>query len=164
MDFNPLGSSVHEISQARMLEWIAFSFSMGSSKPWDPTHISHTGRRVVYHWATREAWTSPWTLQFIMMKLTFSLSYSSVYSPSLCNTALQPYHLLQKQAERKTKGTKDKTGYFPIHPHLWQAIGLISFILLPNIFDIYFLLSSLIETTLPQACKAAWHRGKRVTS
>jgi len=118
MDFIPLGASVHEISQARTLEWIAFSFSTGTSKPWDPTHISHTGRRVLYHSATREAWTSHRTLQFIMMKLTFSLSYSSFYSPSLCNIVLQPYHLLQKQAERKTKGTKDKTKYYPIHLHL----------------------------------------------
>ena len=31
MDFSPPGSSVHEISQARILESIAISFSWGSS-------------------------------------------------------------------------------------------------------------------------------------
>ena len=31
MDCNPLGSSVHEILQARILKWLAMPFSMGSS-------------------------------------------------------------------------------------------------------------------------------------
>ena len=31
MDHNPPGSSVHGISQARILEWVAVSFSRGSS-------------------------------------------------------------------------------------------------------------------------------------
>ena len=30
---SPPGSSVHEISQARILEWVAISFSRGSSLP-----------------------------------------------------------------------------------------------------------------------------------
>ena len=30
-DCNPQGSSVHEIFQARILEWVAISFSRGSS-------------------------------------------------------------------------------------------------------------------------------------
>ena len=34
------GSSVHGISQARILEWVALSFSRGSSRPRDRTHIS----------------------------------------------------------------------------------------------------------------------------
>ena len=40
MDCGPPGSSVHEISQTRMLEWVAISFSRGSSRPRDRTHIS----------------------------------------------------------------------------------------------------------------------------
>ena len=55
MDCSPLGSSVHGISQARILEWVAISFSRGSSWPRDQTHISCTGRWILYHWATREA-------------------------------------------------------------------------------------------------------------
>ena len=35
MDCNPPGSSVHGIFQARVLEWIAISFSRGSSQPRD---------------------------------------------------------------------------------------------------------------------------------
>ena len=35
MECSPPGSSVHEIFQARRLEWIAISFSRGSSQPRD---------------------------------------------------------------------------------------------------------------------------------
>ena len=35
MDCSPPGSSVHEIFQARILEWVAISFSRGSSQPRD---------------------------------------------------------------------------------------------------------------------------------
>ena len=33
MDYSPLGSSVHGILQVRILEWVAISFSSGSSCP-----------------------------------------------------------------------------------------------------------------------------------
>ena len=36
-----LGSSVHGILQARILEWVAIPFSMGSSQPGDQTQASH---------------------------------------------------------------------------------------------------------------------------
>ena len=34
------GSSVHGIPQVRILEWVAISFSRGSSRPRDQTHVS----------------------------------------------------------------------------------------------------------------------------
>ena len=40
MDCSPPVSSLHGISQARKLEWIAISFSRGSSQPRNWTHIS----------------------------------------------------------------------------------------------------------------------------
>ena len=36
MDYSPPGSSVHGILQARILEWVAISFSRGSSEPRSP--------------------------------------------------------------------------------------------------------------------------------
>ena len=45
VDYNLPGSSVHEISQARILEWIAISFSRGSSRPRDQTHVACTAGR-----------------------------------------------------------------------------------------------------------------------
>ena len=36
---SPSGSSFHGIFQARILEWVAISFSKGSSQPRDQTHV-----------------------------------------------------------------------------------------------------------------------------
>ena len=40
MDCSPPGSSVHGILQARILEWVAISFSRGSSQPRNQTQVS----------------------------------------------------------------------------------------------------------------------------
>ena len=49
MDCSPPGSSVHGIPQARILEWVAISFSGGISQPRDRTQVSCVGRRILYH-------------------------------------------------------------------------------------------------------------------
>ena len=57
-DCSPPGSSVHGIFQVRMLEWLAISFSRGSSWPRDWSRVSYiscTGRQILYHWTTWEA-------------------------------------------------------------------------------------------------------------
>ena len=60
MDCSPLGSFVHGISQARILEWVAISFSRGSSQPRDWTCISCIGRWILYHRASRKpTWSLP---------------------------------------------------------------------------------------------------------
>ena len=58
MDCSPPGSSVDGVSQARILESVAFSFSRGYSWARDQTLISCIGRQILYHWATREAGSS----------------------------------------------------------------------------------------------------------
>ena len=50
--YRPLGSSVHGILQAGILEWVDISFSGGSSWPRDRTHSLLLCRQVLYHWAT----------------------------------------------------------------------------------------------------------------
>ena len=54
MDYGLPDTSVHGISQARILEWSAISFSRGSFWPRDWTNIFCIGRQILYHWATRE--------------------------------------------------------------------------------------------------------------
>ena len=52
MDCSPPGSSVHGIFQVRILDWVAISYSRGSSQPRDQTHISCVsciGRRILYY-------------------------------------------------------------------------------------------------------------------
>ena len=45
MDCSPLGSSVHGILQARILEWVAIYFSRGSFQPRDQTQVSRIAGR-----------------------------------------------------------------------------------------------------------------------
>ena len=55
IDGSPPGSPVPGIFQAKILEWVAISFSRGSSRPRDRTRVSSiVGRRFTI-WATREA-------------------------------------------------------------------------------------------------------------
>ena len=52
LDCSLPGFSVHGISQARRLEWIAISSSRKSSPPRDRTHISYVscfGRHILHH-------------------------------------------------------------------------------------------------------------------
>ena len=76
MDCSPPGSSVHGILQARILEWVAISFSRGSSQLRDRTRVSRIVDRRFTVWATREVrvwvnscswwWTGrPGMLQFM---------------------------------------------------------------------------------------------------
>ena len=51
MDYSLPGSSVHRIFQARILEWVAISFSRGSSWPRDQTQVSHIVGRCFTLWA-----------------------------------------------------------------------------------------------------------------
>ena len=55
MDCSLPGSSVHGIFQAIVLEWIAISFSRGSSQPRDRTRVFCTVDRCLTIWATRGA-------------------------------------------------------------------------------------------------------------
>ena len=50
----PLGSSVHDILHKKLLEWIAFPFSRGSSQPGDQTWVSRIADRSFTTWATRK--------------------------------------------------------------------------------------------------------------
>ena len=55
VDCSPPGSSVHGILQARILEWVAISFSRASSQPRDQTQVSCIAGRHFNLWTSREA-------------------------------------------------------------------------------------------------------------
>ena len=61
MNCSSPGSSVHGILQARIQDWVAISFSRGSSRPIEPVsrhgnwaRVSCIGRWILYYWVTRE--------------------------------------------------------------------------------------------------------------
>ena len=57
MNYSPPVSSIHRISQTRILEllyWITISFSRGSSQFRDRIQVSCIGRGILYQWATMD--------------------------------------------------------------------------------------------------------------
>ena len=57
VDCSPPSSSVHGILQARVLEWVAISFSRGFSWPRDRTQVSHIAGRcfnLIQGWSKRK--------------------------------------------------------------------------------------------------------------
>ena len=66
------GSSTHGIFQARVLKWVAISFSGESSRPRDRTQLSHIAGRCFTVWATREAHSwSNLSAQILACKIVF---------------------------------------------------------------------------------------------
>ena len=57
MDYSPSGFSVHGILQARILEWVAISFSRESSRPRDRTQVSGIADRHFNLWAILLRWS-----------------------------------------------------------------------------------------------------------
>ena len=55
------GSSVQGILQARMLEWVAISYSRASSRPRDGTHVSYMHLLCLLHW---QALADPFLINF----------------------------------------------------------------------------------------------------
>ena len=108
VDYSLPGSSV-EISQAGILEWVAISFSRGSSQPRDRTCISCFGRWVLYHWAAREAHGSG---HWHAMKNTKNII--CMYSWALRNW-------------REITGTKDED-WWAVLKVLWFGEHLLGFI------------------------------------
>ena len=52
---HPMDYTIHRILHARILEWVAFPFSRGSSQPRDQTQVSHIAGGFFSSCATREA-------------------------------------------------------------------------------------------------------------
>ena len=84
------GSSVHAISQARILEWDSISSSKESSQSRDWILISFIGRQILYHCATWDAYQSTiycWSctpLTFVYLFIhTHTHTHTYVYMKSL---------------------------------------------------------------------------------
>ena len=79
MDCSPPGSSIHGILRARILEWVAISFSRGSSQPRDRTQVSHISGRCFNLWATWEGlMNKPFFL--VLYKFLFILCFWDLIS------------------------------------------------------------------------------------
>ena len=100
MDCSLPHSSIHGIFQARVLEWVAISFSRGSFRPRDQTQVSCiVGRRFTV-WATREVlkqnglctWSFGNLTETILHLSQFILCFSSVqFSHSVLSESATPW-------------------------------------------------------------------------
>ena len=90
MDCSLPGSSVYGISQARILEWVSFSFSRGSFRPRDQTQVSCSAGGFFIIRATRKA--KPVIKGQIVYDLTHMKSFSSVqFSCSVMSDSVTPW-------------------------------------------------------------------------
>ena len=110
MDCSLSGSSVHGIIQARVLEWIAISFSRGSSQPRNRTQVSciagrcFTGKPIIPKKGNAKECSNYRTVALI--------SHASKVMLKILQARLQQYmncELPYVQAGfRKGKGTRDQ--------------------------------------------------------
>ena len=111
MDCIPPGSSVHGILQARILEWVALSFSRGSSRPRDQIQVSCTPE--ILYWLSHQGsplLNSP--LFFLLWNTPKMMPWHSIHireSPS----SKDHLSLLSASLEKKKK--KDLFIYFWLH-------------------------------------------------
>ena len=80
MDCSPPGSSVPGILQVRILEWVAISFSRGSSWPRDGTLVSYIAGSFFADCTTREV---PYSLFFYNKNVWKEMSHIMINCP-LC--------------------------------------------------------------------------------
>ena len=81
--WDSMGYTVRGILQARILEWVAFPFSKGSSQPRDWAQVSHMAGGFFTSWATREA------LIFWEPFILFSIVATPISFPSTaCKSSL----------------------------------------------------------------------------
>ena len=107
------GTSVHGILQARILEWVAISFSRGSSQPRARTQVSCIVGRWFTVWATREA---PKRVEEEVKRKGFprrawssvSTSPSSLYRSPGCKRACVYESTSMWLLREKGEGTRDK--------------------------------------------------------
>ena len=91
----------HRILQARILEWVASSFSRGSSQPRDQTCVSCTVGRFFTVWATGETplFSSSCQLALRQVQISKTTTYKNLPLLSITNPLIlpQPFHSLLPQ-------------------------------------------------------------------
>ena len=120
MDCSLPGFSVHGIFQARVLQWVAISFTRGSSWPRDRTQVSCIAGRCFTFWAIREAqWKqretlfggAPKSLQMVTgaMKLTDACSLE------------ERRHIKKQRHYFANKGLSSQSfGFSSCHVWMWE--------------------------------------------
>ena len=83
MDSSLPGSSVHEIFQVRILQWVAISYSRAPLQPSDRTGVSSfscIGRQILYHW--HHSWSRAPFISFLLLGFTRDLLWTKAVVPT----------------------------------------------------------------------------------
>ena len=88
MDCSPQGPSVPGISQSRILEWVAISFSRGSSRPYR-TRVSCIACGFFTNWATSQAQVI--SVQSLSCVRLFVIPWTAARQASLSSPTLRVY-------------------------------------------------------------------------
>ena len=88
MDSSLPGSSVHGILQARILEWVAISFSRGSSQSKDRTCVSCSGTKTLTH--------CQWECRTATLEDSLEVSYKIKYTLTIRCSNHAHYYLLTR--------------------------------------------------------------------
>ena len=143
-DCSLTGSSVHGILQARILEWVAISFSRGSSWFRDWTHVSCIscfGRQVLYHFSARSqlqraqclscSWSSPLTHRGLWVNIC-----------CVCIWEDTPVSSIQPKEQDKSSLSPSSTPSFPpqsaVAMNLTLFITTLHFLKLLCVFEIQY--------------------------
>ena len=123
MDYSPPGSSLHGISQARILERVAISFFKGSSSLRNQTRFSCIALRILNRWATREA---QYPNHFTKKKP--SIYSFPIFSPLPSRPAPPPTSFSPPSTFRFPSPSSQLVGWFDlllrVHFSLWVATSL----------------------------------------
>ena len=79
MNYSQPGSPVHGIFHARILEWVAISFSRGSFQPRDQTRISHIEGDALLPEPPGKSNTHPYFIAIRQIKHTEVSQYNILY-------------------------------------------------------------------------------------
>ena len=137
MDFSPPGFSVHGISQARILEWVAISFSRGSSRPRNWTQVSCIAGRFSTDWTTRESF-------FLLLLAQLSVS-SCLPQRKLPSSAMKiEWKLWKRSGKKRKKGEKNLVKITLSFPFTRPPLGVP-----PTYTHMYGYMHIHIQTQLP---------------
>ena len=88
------GSSASGISQTRILEWVAISFSRGSSQPRDWTQVSRIGKRILYHWTSREPFINITSVTILILTSLITVAHVDLsFLPEINTLSLPPWEV-----------------------------------------------------------------------
>ena len=92
IDCSPPDSSVHGILQARILQWVAISFSRGSSRPRDRTRVSHIAGTSMWDECNCAVVWAFFGIAFLSENWSFPVLWPLLRFPDLLAYWVQHFH------------------------------------------------------------------------